>query len=306
MNDTKVVPVDERRIICDALLSYHQADADGVMVVVSRQAIHEAVGLITALAASPAPQERRVGQRRTNLGWASNSDITLKRIKHAQDRRVVAPIAAGQEMTGEGPKKGDTVAPVPAAPDYSSVPMGPVGATYPAAPEPTDHLDAPGPVCDHDSKPCPPPKAGRGPGASQCELDFGNSLTLQFELFELMVPSKESKLPLSAEECNQVIIEAQSNGLDITIRELFLDVGEQALAAIELEKQAEYERQWKEQYYTQSMRQVDKLFEVRRENAALCHDIVRHVQIAADQANEIAELNRIVTMLNDELKRRLG
>src|SRR3990167_6566860 len=97
MTQTKVVPVDERRIICDALLSYHQADADGVMVVVSRQAIHEAVGLITALAASPAPQERRVGQRRTNLGWASNSDITLKRIKHAQDRRAVAPNAAGQD-----------------------------------------------------------------------------------------------------------------------------------------------------------------------------------------------------------------
>jgi len=149
-----------------------------------------------------------------------------------------------------------------------------------------------------------------------------------------MVPSKESKLPLSAEECNQVIIEAQSNGLDITIRELFLDVGEQALRAIDLadelrdvkivkdasvrrlaalgtridklEKQIEYERQWKEQYYAQSMRQVDELSEVRRENTELKHDIACHVKIATDQVNEIAELNRIVTMLNDELKRRLG
>src|SRR3990167_8195883 len=217
------------------------------------------------------------------------------------ERRAIVPIAAGQEMTGEGPKKGDTVAPVPAAPDYSSVPMGPVGATYPAAPEPTDHLDAPdsqeraaqtpctdpacpdekqygsihpapGPVCDHDSKPCPPPKAGRGPGASQCEqhgvcqrVGFGNSPTLQFEL---MVPEDtysnicincgksflsigkgkrhvtcpdclkgESKLLLRAEVCESVRNEIR--GAKLWPLSMWANIDElcdQALVAIELKR----------------------------------------------------------------------
>ena len=292
------------------------------------------------------------------------------------ERRAIVPIAAGQEMTGEGPKKGDTVAPVPAAPDYSSVPMGPVGATYPAAPEPTDHLDAPdsqeraaqtpctdpacpdekqygsvhpapGPVCDHDSKPCPPPKAGRGPGASQCEqhgvcqrVGFGNSPTLQFEL---MVPEDtysnicincgksflstgkrhvtcpdclkgESKLLLRAEVCESVRNEIR--GAKLWPLSMWANIDElcdQALAAIdlgdelrdmrtikdaavrrlsvlgtridELENQAKYERQWKEQYYRQS----EKL---SNDNADLRHDIARHVQICAEQATEIEELKQ--------------
>jgi len=322
------------------------------------------------LTASPAPQERRVGQRRTlNDLYIGASERNLI------DRRA-ALNAAGQDSLNNNPKT--LVEPVPAVPNYSSVPMGPVGATYPAAPEPTDHLDAPdsqeraaqtpctdpacpdekqygsvhpapGPVCDHDSKPCPPPKAGRGPGASQCEqhgvcqrVGFGNSPTLQFEL---MVPEDtysnicincgksflsigkgkrhvtcpdclkgESKLLLRAEVCESVRNEIR--GAKLWPLSMWANIDElcdQALAAIdlgdelrdmrtikdaavrrlsvlgtridELENQAKYERQWKEQYYRQS----EKL---SNDNADLRHDIARHVQICAEQATEIEELKQ--------------
>ena len=237
------------------------------------------VRLEKKLTASPAPQERRVGQRRTNLGWASNSDITLKRIKHAQDRRVVAPIAAGQDGLDNNPKT--LVEPVPAVPNYSSVPMGPVGATYPAP----STLESALLKLPRYLRPC-------SDGGMNDYEGTKEAFVSEFAYSELRL----------------IAIDLADELRDVKI---FKDASVPRLAVLgtridELEKQVEYERQWKEQYYTQSMRQTDKLSEVRRENAALCHDIVRHVQIATDQVNEIAELNRIVTMLNDELKRRLG
>ena len=245
----------------------------------TRLAMAITVEVVKLLAASPAPQERRVGQGRTNLGWASNSDITLKRIKHAQDRRVVAPIAAGQDGLDNNPKT--LVEPVPAVPNYSSVPMGPVGATYPAP----STLESALLKLPRYLRPC-------SDGGMNDYEGTKEAFVSEFAYSELRL----------------IAIDLADELRDVKI---FKDASVPRLAVLgtridELEKQVEYERQWKEQYYTQSMRQTDKLSEVRRENAALCHDIVRHVQIAADQANEIAELNRIVTMLNDELKRRLG
>ncbi len=188
-----------------------------------------------ALAAGPT--ERRVAQRRSGK-WTGHS-------RRQNERRA-------------------------AAPDYSSVPMGPVGATYPT--EPTDHLS------DPDSKQREAQaRQARGEGLpGDAIVAHPESITApdpspysitgaqHFNMENTQVVTKPSKstLPLSKQEIEGMFVWnkwAESNA------PLF----EQALRAIELEQRvANLDQALKDQIEEYTKCLGDKL-EAERENAEL-------------------------------------
>lgn len=75
----------------EALLNYSQADEDGVMVVVSRQAIHEAVGLIEALRIALLRERERCAHKADkekiarNESWSMCAHIIASAIRALPD-----------------------------------------------------------------------------------------------------------------------------------------------------------------------------------------------------------------------------